>query len=265
MRTTRKLLVLVLALCLCLTSACGAEDLLGRLTGGRSDAALDGSGTDTAGTVLPGTEIVSGSATDAAPQPTALPENSGTDFSALPAEQCVQDDWPDPGVLPRITLDCPGAGEINQSIQDAFASVADDPLWELHYLCAKGAGRVLSIVMVQRANDWAMYTPYNLDLTTGQALSGAELLALLGQDENELAQLEQAVLGEEFTHQFGDMKDQTDPEFYDGQYARTTSPDNVELERLWFSGDGQLCFAGRIYGLAGAEYYEYQLSTGRVF
>ena len=138
-------------------------------------------------------------------------------------------------------------------------------MWELHYEYAKGAGRVLSVVMVKKIDDWLEYTPFDLDLATGERLSGAELLALLDVDSAELAQLEQSVMGEEFTHQFGRVQDQTDEEFYNGQYERTTSPDNVELEKLWFAADGQLLFAGRIYGLAGAEYYEYPLSTGLVF
>ena len=247
--------ILLLAVGLCLIAGCGAEDVLDRLTGGRSEAALDASPPDTVQQADP-------SDTDAQPD---QPAGGQADLSALPAEQCVEDAIQDPRVLPRITLDCPGAEAINQAIQDQFYQVSEDPLWELHYEYAKGAGRVLSVVMVKKANDWMEYTPYNLDLVTGQALSGSELLALLGVDENELANLEQAVLGEEFTHQFGDMKAQTDQEFYDGQYGRTVSADNTELDRLWFAGDGQLCFAGRIYGLAGAEYYEYPLSTGLVF
>lgn len=256
----RVISLLALVLCLCLTAACGAEDVLSEMTGGRSDTVLDDSGTDSSEpVVLPGEDIESDSATDAQDQ------DAGSDFTALSADQCVTDALADPRVLPRITVDCPGADQINQAIQDEFYQVSEDPMWELHYEYAKGAGRVLSVVMVKKANDWMEYTPYNLDLATGQALSGAELLALLQVDENELANLEQAVLGEEFTHQFGGMKEQTDQTFYDGQYARTTSPDNAELDRLWFAGDGQLCFAGRVYGLAGAEYYEYPLSTGLVF
>lgn len=251
--------VLALVLCLCLLAACGTEDVLSDLTGGRSDAALDSSETDAADPVLPGEEIENDSPTDARPTP------AGEDYSALTADECVVDDLPDPRVLPRITLDCPGADQINQDIREKFYPVSEDPMCELHYEYAKGAGRVLSVVMVNKVNDWLEHTPYDLDLVTGEILTGPELLDLLGVDQAELTQQEQAVLGEEFTHQFGDMKEQTDQEFYDQQYERTTSPDNVELEKLWFSSDGQLCFAGRIYGLAGAEYYEYPLSTGLVF
>ena len=172
---------------------------------------------------------------------------------------------PEPLTLPRITIDCPGAELINQQIQDTFFSVAEDPLWELDYQCAKGAGHILSIVMKKHANDWMEHTVYHLDMATGQALSTAELLAMLEVDTDELANLEQAILGEEFTHQYGGPEIQQDKEFYEQQYDRTTSPDNVELEKIWFGGDGQLYFAGRIYPLAGPEYSEYQLPTGLVF
>ncbi len=243
----RKLIsVGALVLCLSVLAACGTEDVLSDMTGGRSDAALDSSDTD----VLD--------------EPVRT-EAAGTDFTALTADQCVVDDLADPGVLPRIALDCPGADEINGIIQDEFRPVSEDPMCQLHYEYAKGAGRVLSVVMVKKIDDWLEYTPFDLDLATGERLSGAELLALLDVDSAELAQLEQSVMGEEFTHQFGRVQDQTDEEFYNGQYERTTSPDNVELEKLWFAADGQLLFAGRIYGLAGAEYYEYPLSTGLVF
>lgn len=279
----RLIALLFLAMCFCLTAACGAEDVLSQMTGGQSavDSSDTNTDTDTDADAPAQPEQSAGelpplaSATDTQPQTDAQRPQSGfsaegltegsMDFSALSADECVADAISESGVLPRITLDCPGAETINQAIQSEFFSVAEDPLWDLHYEYAKGAGRVLSLVMVKQANDWSERTVYNLDLATGQTLTGAELLALLDVDTNELANLEQAILGEEYTHQFGAMESQTDQEFYDQQYALTTSPDNVELEKLWFSSDGQLCFAGRIYGLAGAEYYEYQLSTGWTF
>ncbi len=234
-----------LILCLSMLASCGTEDVLSDMTGGRSDAALDSSDSDVLGE--------------------QAPADTGTDYTALTADQCVTDDLADPGVLPRITLDCPGADEINKIIQDEFRPVSEDPMCQLYYECAKGAGRVLSVVMVKKIDDWLEFTPFDLDLATGERLSGAALLELLDVDATELAQLEQSVMAEEFVHQFGTARNQTDEDFYNGQYRRTTSPDNVELEKLWFAADGQLLFAGRIYGLAGAEYYEYPLSTGLVF
>lgn len=242
----RKLIsVAALVLCLSMLASCGTEDVLSDMTGGRSDAALESSDSDVLGE--------------------QAPADTGTDFTALTADQCVADDLADPGVLPRITLDCPGADEINQIIQDEFRPVSEDPMCQLYYEYAKGAGRVLSVVMVKKIDDWLEFTPFDLDLATGERLSGAALLELLDVDATELAQLEQSVMAEEFVHQFGTAQNQTDEEFYNGQYQRTTSPDNVELNKLWFAADGQLLFAGRIYGLAGAEYYEYPLSTGLVF
>ena len=275
----RMISILALVLCFCLAASCGTQDLLSQMTGGQSQTdAAAASGTDADDAAAPsaaspadeepatGTDSLLPS--DAQPQTGISTQDlteGSTDFSALTAEECVEDAMPEPLTLPRITIDCPGAELINQQIQDTFFSVAEDPLWELDYQCAKGAGHILSIVMKKHANDWMEHTVYHLDMSTGQALSTEELLAMLHVDTDELANLEQAILGEEFTHQYGGPEIQQDREFYEQQYARTTSPDNVELEKIWFGGDGQLYFAGRIYPLAGPEYSEYQLPTGMVF
>lgn len=265
--------ILALALCVCLLAACGVEDALTDIR-----RQIEGSGAavtpDPEDPMAPqnapedpaygeGAAIGDGTiSTEDVPAPADLP-----DFTALTVDECVEAPQPGEHALPRITLDCPGAEEINAAIDSAFSSVAEDPLCDLRYEAAKGAGgRILSVVMIQGGpNDWTEYTPYNLDLLSGQALTGPELLALLGQDENELRNLQQALLGDEFTRQFGTGEGIADAAFFQGQRDRTTSPDNTQTDRIWFGGDGTLCFAGRIYGLAGAEYYEYPLSTGLVF
>ena len=261
----RTVFILLLALCVCLLAACGAQDALQSITGQAAqptaapapEQTAEDSGTDL---ILPGQPGYSDdSGTDTAP--------SAGGFADLTADQCVEDDWPTAGVLPRIVLDCPGAEQINSQLQDTFAPIADDPACQgLHYECFKGAGHVLSLLMVERwPNDCTYYTPFNLDLATGKALSGAELLEVLEVNTDGLANLEQAVMSEEFTHQFGTAEEQTDGDFYQQQYARTTSPDNTDTDRVWLGGDGQLYFVGRIYGLAGAEFYEYPLGSTLFF
>lgn len=260
--------VLLLALCFCLTAACGAEQALQNITQSVKEEptaeplptaeAVDDSGTDLYMPGEPG--FVDDSGTD-------IPSAAGTDWTALTAEACVEDAWPTPGVLPRIVLECEGAAEINAQLESQFAPVADDPMSEgLTYECYKGVDRVLSVLMIQRGpNDTVFYTPFNLDLTTGKALTGGELLALLGADVTQLSNLEQAVLGEEFTHLYGTAEGQTDADFLHEQYARTTAPENAETERVWLGADGQLYFVGRIYGLAGAECYEYPMGSTLFF
>lgn len=254
--------ILLLALCLCLAQACAAGGPAAAPTAApetEGDSVVEDSGTDV---IMPPDGVYTEeSATD-----TAV-EEPAEGFASLAAEDCIEDALPREGVLPRITLDCDGARQINQQLEEKFIPISEDPICEqLYYMYSKGADRVLSIVMEEHwPNDCVYYTAYNLDLETGQALTGPELLALLGVDEAELRNLEQALMGREFTNMYGDMQADIDPDFYDGQYERTTSPDNTETDQLWISGDGQLCFAGRIYSMAGAEYYEYQIGTGWVF
>ena len=264
-------LILLLALCFCLTAACGAEDVLGTAAtdapaaeepaqAGDMDAASE---TDAA----PAEAEPAGEASDTDVSAPAEPEDAGTEapalsFTELTAEQCVTDALEEPGVLPRLTLDCPGAEEINGQIAERFTGETEDPNWIVHYEVFK-AGDVLSLLMVeQTANDCTYYTPYRLDLATGQTLSAQALLEKLSLDGDALVDREVQVMAEEFDHRFGDVKDMTDPDFYDGQRERTTDLVNGETERIWLDDDGQLRFVGRIYGMAGAEYYEYPLAAG---
>lgn len=264
----RYIFILALALCVCLLASCSVEgalsDIRSQISGQTAsedplapenapEDPIYGEGAAQGDGTIPNEDV---------PARSPLP-----DYTALSVDQCIEDLWPGEQVLPRIVLDCPGADEINAAIDSVFTSVAEDPMWDLRYEAAKGAGgRILSIVMIKSGpNDWTEYTPYNLDLFSGQALTGPELLELLGQDEEELRNLEQALLGEEFTNQFGTGEGIADEGFFEGQRERTTSPDNAQTDRIWFGGDGTLCFAGRIYGMAGAEYYEYPLSTGLAF
>lgn len=242
----KKLLLLALAMLLCLMAACGQT---GDSAGEDSDTDID--------LVDPLPEDDSGTDTQ--------PVNQ--DFAGLPLEQCVTDAWPYPGVLAHITLDCPGAEQINAAIDEAFTELADDPMWDVHYEVYKGAGRVLSMLMVQsRPNGVVYYTPYSLDLATGEALTGAELLDLLGVDAEELAQLELTVMGEEFDRVNAEVRDSIeDTAFYDGQRAATVDPSNADTERVWIGEGDQLYFAGRIYALAGAGHYEHALATGLTF
>ncbi len=287
----RFIIILAAALCFLTVTACDPAEILGeiaaQLTETEADITRDegtpagevqgkvqedGSASDIVWDANVPAADESESASDALPAPAETSEQSpapaadeSVGFAALSPEECITDFWPEtPGVLPRIVLDCPGADTINAGIQAQFSDLADDPMWEVHYECCKGSGHILSIVIVRQMNDSAWYTPYNLDLDTGEALDGGALLALLGVDGQALAELETALLGDEFTYQYGGMQ-AGDPDFYAQQYARTTDPANTDIENVWFSGDGQLCFLGRIYNMVGAESSEYPIGTGMFF
>ncbi len=201
-----------------------------------------------------------GSATDIPASPAPV------DLTALSVEECVTDTPVPAGTLPWIALDCPGAEAINGAIEAEFSEPAGEADHLMYYEATKSAGDVLSVLLVDKTpmNDVVVYGVYNLDLASGLALSGAELLEKLDVDPAYLVQLEQALLGEEFTYLYGQF-DTGDDEFYTGQYDRTTDPANAETDRIWIGQDGQLQFIGRIYSMAGAEYYEYPLATGLFF
>ncbi len=263
--------ILALALCLGMLAGCGTEDVLGNMMGSRvPEPTHTPAPTEQPIWTPPGTAA----AATATPVPSPLPApgeeapaSAGgvPNYASLTVADCIEDGWTYPGVIAHIKLDCPGAAAINTAIDEAFVGLAEDPMFDVHYECAIAGNRILSILMVEQINDDLFHTGYNLDMATGQAVTGPEILALLGQDEAAVKARELETLGEEFTHQFGFVKDQTDPDFYDQQYTRTTAIGNADTENLWFSTDGQLYFPGRLYGMAGAEYYEIALPTGVFF
>lgn len=260
-------LILTLALCLGLLAGCGTEDVLGNMMGARvPEPTNTPAPTEQPIWTPPGTAAVTATPVPSPlPAPGAAASGGVPNYASLTVDDCVEDGWTYPGVIAHIKLDCPGAAAINAAIDEAFVDLAEDPMFDVHYECAIAGNRILSILMVEQMNDSLFHTGYNLDMATGQAVTGPEILALLGQDEAAVKTRELETLGEEFTHQFGFVKDQTDPDFYDQQYARTTAIGNADTENLWFSTDGQLYFPGRLYGMAGAEYYEIALPTGVFF
>ena len=216
------------------------------------------------------------SATDtvpAAPLPTDSPATEGPaadgadpgiEYRTLTAADCVTDAWPeDPNVMPRITVECQGAREINQLVIHEFAALAGDGEHHVHYEVYKN-DRILSILMECQLEQAITCVPYNLDLATGQRITGAELLDLLGQDGSELAQLELAILGDEFTYAFGGLQS-IEPERYARQYGLTTAPENANTDDIWLGDEGQLYFVGCIYDMYGPEYNDYPMGTSLYF
>lgn len=271
---------LTLTLCLLMLSACKATDTLSDIASQLHEA-NDAAQTDTS-PVLDGdtasdsdAEEVSepepdapASATDSVEEvPAELPieELPDADLAALSLEELVTDAEGTDGQLPRITANCAGAAYINDDIEGSFRHLLDEEYCSVYYDAAKN-GRILSIVIAENYDgDCSYYTPYNLDLTTGQYLTGAELLSLLNADAAVIGDTEIAIMAEEFEHMFGTEPSEDMADFYQEQYERTISPDNAELDRVWLGYGGELYFTARIYSLAGAEFYEYPMSTGLYF
>ena len=198
------------------------------------------------------------------PQSELPVEEVSQDYTDLSAEDCVADAEGTDGKLPYITLDCEGARSINEDIEGTFRYLVDEDYCTLYYDCHK-TGRVLSILVAQLYDgDASYYTPYNLDLLTGQQLSGGELLDLLGADREEVALAELEVMANEYEYRYADASLGDGQEFYQEQFDRTVSPDNADTGRLWLE-DGRLMFVAKIYSLAGAEFYEYPMDTGLSF
>lgn len=286
-----------LALCFCLAAACSPIEELDNIAQQLADRDGEASAPDSGGSLSPswsddeedgGEEAASPADAPAppaeeeeeVPEPAsvtdALPEGSEpieelpveevpTDFTALSVSDCVTGAEGSDGRLPRLIIQCPGAEEINDDIEGSFRYLLEDDYCTLWYEAAKN-GRVLSVVVVQQYDDdCTYYTPYNLDLSTGHRLSGGDLAAVCGVRTEDLIESELRIMAGEFEYNYGAMNQGDGAAFYQEQLERTVSPDNAETERLWLDDTGRLRFVGRLYSLAGAEFYEYPMDSGYTF
>ena len=274
--------LLALLLCLALLAGCGAQaflhDVAEHLVNARPGESDDAEAPVTDGENQPATASdvweapdaepadeapASGSdAEDEAPQSELPEEGAPVDFTALSVSECVTDADGAEGQLPRIVLDCPGADYINDDIEGTFRYLVGEDYCTLYYDVSKN-GPILSILIAQLYDgDASYYTPYRLDLSTGEAIGGAELLSYLGLSSDDLAATELQIMGDEFEYQYGPESMGENADFYNEQYDMTVSPNNTELNRLWLDSEGELNFVAKIYSLAGAEFYEYPMGTG---
>lgn len=201
------------------------------------------------------------------PEPEAVqggPEQSlGPDFPA----ELVYDREGTSGTLPEIDASLSAAAEVNDDIDGRFGYLVGDPSCSLRYEWHTGFDdRVLSVLIEVRYEwDQSLYTVYNFDLSDGSLLSGRQLLSLVGVGEEELRDIELSQMRSEFEAEFGSARGEISEELYAERLELTVSPDNAELDRVWLGDLGQLMFVARIYSLAGADFYEYPMSTGYVF
>ena len=272
-------LVLVLAFCLCLLIGCEALDVLHDVAEQLGSAVTDTTDSspaedESAAEAEPAVEdeptldsyAEPASASDITggdePEPQEAHEAQDTDFTALSLEECVTDADGAAGQLPRIVLACPGADSINEDIEGTFRYLVDADYCTLYYTASKN-GRVLSVMIAQLFDgDSSYYTPYLLDLSTGERMSGRDLLDRMGLSAEDVSAAELAIMGQEFEYQYGAESLGENADFYEEQYERTVSEDNAELSRLWLGDGGELNFVARIFSMAGAEFYEYPMGTG---
>ncbi len=214
------------------------------------------------------TELQEASAPDAmeeGPAPGDIPVEEAPSYTGLSAADCVADAEGAAGQLPRITLDCPGADSINEDIEGTFRYLVDADYCKLYYEVYVN-GDILSLLVGQQYTEGgSFFTPYNLDLATGERMSGQELMDYLGIERTIVGDNELAAMAEEFEHMYGGMAEGDSAEFYQEQYDRTVSTDNAEFGRLWLGFGGTLYFVAKLYSLEGAEFYEYPMSTGLVY
>lgn len=109
------------------------------------------------------------------------------------------------------------------------------------------------------ANEVADFYVYTVDLNKDIQLSKADVIDYLDIDSSTYEREVQDELDGYFTNTYKDVTG-TD-EFLKETYDRTIAMSNIRDAVPYVNGDGELCVIGKIYSIAGPDYYERQLSV----
>ncbi len=123
-------------------------------------------------------------------------------------------------------------------------------------------GDVLSVWATAEldVNDIVEYFVYNVSYPDGAQLSDDELLARAGMDPDQFRELSRLALTSKFNALYGGLQDPDLVSFKEDQLAQTQSDENVQTVQPFLDDNGAMCVIGRIYSMAGAEYYCYALT-----
>ncbi|MCD8115653.1 MAG: S8 family serine peptidase [Oscillospiraceae bacterium] len=169
--------------------------------------------------------------------------------------------------IPQINIDSEYVSSINQEIWNVlYEGVVEEIVtyWEENnydgseyiYYEWYVNGDILSLVIESHPADWAWwdYYVYNIEITSGAVLSDAELLSYYGMSEDEYYETVRQALYDYYSELYEEAYEVSG---YDEQLARTISDENVNLAVPFLNNKSQLCIIGRVYSMAGAEYYDH--------
>lgn len=123
---------------------------------------------------------------------------------------------------------------------------------------------ILTVIVTEtyNAEGSECYTVYSVQTGTGHRLSREEVLEKAGVSEAAFEAMASLIMGNRFAAWLTDyiaevpaLNTLTDP------FQKTVSEENAIEASPYFGRDGQLCFRGYIYQIAGGAYHEELLST----
>lgn len=162
-------------------------------------------------------------------------------------------------IVPEFTLESEAAQTCNREIREvcdpiveeavAYAATSPDVNVEIDYRTGRGYGAVSLCVCITSISD--QYLVYTLDTQTGELLENHQIAALAGVPEEEYWELLRAALQAAQAKYSDEYRD----DFYYDRLEKTCAEENLEEATLFLGSGGELMAVGKVYSIAGAEYY----------
>lgn len=172
--------------------------------------------------------------------------------------------------LPEFTgVDTPYVQEVNADIQRIYKSYVEEALNEMNdnlslvpvsldYSVYENADMVSVLITGRLDYEWTDYIVYNMT-AQGEKMTNADLCNMIGISEQEfsndvestfynLVNIDRVSQYEWYEEMAAD---------YQSVYEQTMEPSNISSAKAFVDEDGNLCYIGRIYSVAGSSCYDY--------
>ncbi|MCD7846114.1 MAG: hypothetical protein LUG57_09785 [Oscillospiraceae bacterium] len=168
--------------------------------------------------------------------------------------------------IPQINLESEAIDDINdeiwnllfkgfmQEVEDCVAGNTSIYITQIDYEWFVN-GNILSLVICVMW-DWGGndYYVYNIDINSARVASDDEVYSYCELTQDQYRELVYEALYNYYCERY---KDASEIDGYDEKLLLTISDENIDLSVPFLNEEGQLCIIGRIYALAGAEYYDH--------
>ncbi len=124
---------------------------------------------------------------------------------------------------------------------------------------------ILSLVAYTQVETSVTYYVYNINTVTGKAVSSQSVASVAGVAKKDYNAYTRRVMGSYYCNQYDSITPNTPIyEEYLQQYNATVASSNVAAAAYYLNEDNELCLIAKIYSLAGANYYWYDINTTEV-
>ncbi len=178
--------------------------------------------------------------------------------------------------IPQINHGSSDVVALNKKIYDRFYDLIQENVYDCMsdygYAATRsvqytwGRNDVYLSIVIETLDGMTSYNEmfiYTVNLDTGKVIPEMEVLAAYGLSADEYYDMAKATMASYWEERRDDMIEFCGEELFEELVTKTLSNQNVRATIPYINSDGDLCFVGRVYSPAAADYYPHLFNVTR--